>query len=121
MKKYEVIAEGFVTEDGKPAKVGEVVRGNPRNGNTLCGLRFKQLKPTNKDLTFPQEEESPARNEELAGKLSGSEAQLADMQAEKEQLEAAKAEAEKKAEAAEKQLEAAKAEAKGPAAKKAQS
>ena len=45
MKKYKVLLPGFVDENGKPREVGDIVDGNPRNGNTVAGIRFKQLRP----------------------------------------------------------------------------
>jgi hypothetical protein len=67
MKDYEVIAEGFISEDGKQTKVGDIVRGNPRNGVTVCGLRFKQLKPAKAGAAEKAEKTEPAKAEPAKG------------------------------------------------------
>lgn len=60
LKTYKVALPGFV-HDGKPYSVGSTVDLDPRNGGTVCGIRFKQLKPIKaEEAKKPAAEATPA-------------------------------------------------------------
>lgn len=59
MKLYEVIKEGFCDTDLNPIEVGEKVSLDPKHGNTIAGLYFKQLRPVKDAKVAPVKPTNP--------------------------------------------------------------